>query len=359
MIKDESHRPLHLDLSASRYHPRLRAKHPVPGNETMTKHDDIAAVVIGRNEGERLRACLNSLVGQVRHLVYVDSGSTDGSIEFSESVGATVVALDLSIPFTAARARNAGFEKALELGGAKYVQFVDGDCCVQPGWLDIARTKLSENSDIAVVSGRVRERYPEASVYNRLCDAEWDRPVGETKSCGGNAMMRVDAFEALGGFEDSLIAGEEPELCIRLRRAGWKIYRLDAEMVLHDAAMTRFSQFWKRARRGGFAASEGVAIHGGPPEYHGVATVGRALIWGLALPAAILTGAFVTTPWVLLLLILYPLQVLRLAARSGAGEPKWEKAIFLTIGKFAEAQGCIEYCWRRVTRGRAQLIEYK
>ena len=68
----------------------------------------IAVVVIGRNEGERLRQCLMSIDKGVAGIVYVDSGSTDQSIALAESLGAQVVELDASIPFTAARARNVG-----------------------------------------------------------------------------------------------------------------------------------------------------------------------------------------------------------------------------------------------------------
>jgi glycosyltransferase involved in cell wall biosynthesis len=76
---------------------------------------DIAAIAIGRNEGERLVRCFASLQGRVGLIVYVDSGSTDGSVAAAQDSGAEVVALDLSVPFTAARARNAGLARVLEL----------------------------------------------------------------------------------------------------------------------------------------------------------------------------------------------------------------------------------------------------
>ena len=157
----------------------------------------IDAVVIGRNEGTRLIACLTSLRGQVRRLIYVDSGSTDGSVEAARDLGAEVVSLDMSQKFTAARARNAGL--AHLDGDSTYVQLVDGDCEVVPGWIDAAVTKLESDPKLAVVCGRRRERHPEASVYNRLCDHEWDTPVGPAKACGGDAMMRLSALREVGG----------------------------------------------------------------------------------------------------------------------------------------------------------------
>lgn len=311
----------------------------------------IGAVVIGRNEGARLIRCLRSLQGQVQQLIYVDSGSTDGSAEAARGLGAEVVDLDLSRPFTAARARNAGL--AALRGGIELVQFVDGDCEVDPGWIPAAAEFLRTRPRAAAACGRRRERFPQASVYNRLCDAEWDTPVGEAAACGGDALMRVAAVYTAGGYRDSLIAGEEPELCLRLRRAGWQIWRLDAEMTLHDAQMLRFGQWWNRSRRAGHAFAEGAALHGAGPERHWRTETRRALAWGAALPAAIAAAGLVSPP-LLLAALIYPAQVLRLSRRMG-----YERALFSVLGKFAEASGALEYYWRR-RRGTARgILEYK
>ena len=122
-------------------------------------------------------------------------------------------------------------------GQLRYVQFVDGDCMLQAGWMEAAVALLEQHTDWAAVCGRLREREPGASIYNRLCDLEWDRPVGRTEHCGGIFMARVTAFEAVGGFDATLGAGEEPELCRRLHRAGWQTHRVDTPMALHDADM--------------------------------------------------------------------------------------------------------------------------
>lgn len=241
---------------------------PRPGPDREAPPGRVGAVIIGRNEGARLLACLDSFPDWVRPLVYVDSGSTDGSVAAARAAGAEVMALDMSQPFTAARARNAGFARMRELGTPDFVQFVDGDCRIQPGWIEAAEAFLASRPEVAVVCGRRREIRPDASVWNRLCDAEWDTPVGEARACGGDALMRVDAVAGVGGYDPSLIAGEEPELCVRLRQAGWKVWRIDREMTLHDAAMTRVGQWWKRTRRGGHAFAEGAAMHGAPPERH-------------------------------------------------------------------------------------------
>ncbi len=248
----------------------------------------VGVVVIGRNEGERLRRCLASTAAQMTALVYVDSGSTDGSPELARSMGAAVVGLDMSQPFTAARARNAGFAQLRTLlPSVEFVQFVDGDCEVAPAWIETARNFLQSHADVAAVCGRRRERFPERSVYNLMCDIEWDTPVGETKACGGDVLMRVAALQQAGGYRDTLIAGEEPELCLRMRARGWRIWRLDAEMTLHDAAMLRFGQWWRRSQRAGFAYAEGMRLHGATPERHWVREGVSALAWGAGLPLAV------------------------------------------------------------------------
>lgn len=312
----------------------------------------VDAVVIGRNEGARLVACLGSLRGQVRRLVYVDSGSTDGSAAAAAALGARVVALDMTQPFTAARARNAGLA-ALAGDPPDLVQFVDGDCEVQPGWLPAALAFLAARPDVVAVCGRRRERHPEASVWNRLCDREWDTPVGEAAACGGDALMRHAALAAVGGYDPALIAGEEPDLCLRLRRAGGRIWRLDAEMTLHDAAMTRFGQWWQRSRRAGHAFAEGAWKHRAGPERHWRRETRRAVLWGAGVPVAALLAGLVH-PAGLALLLVWPVQVLRLLPRLGP-----EGALFTVLGKLPEAQGAIGFHLGRLRGRRRGLIEYK
>lgn len=321
----------------------------------MTTSQDIGIVIIGRNEGQRLLRCLASVKARAKSVVYVDSGSDDGSQNAAVNLGAELVVLDPNTAFTAAKARNVGFSALMRKSDPpKYVQFIDGDCELQPGWIDTAFTFLENHKDIAVVCGRRKERFPEASIYNRLIDQEWDTSIGEALSCGGDALMRTDALHGVSGFNPDLIAGEEPELCVRLRAKGWKIWRLDAEMTLHDAELLRLSQWWKRNKRAGFAFAEGAAMHGRTPERHGVRETTSALVWGLALPALAVLGTALT-PWSILLLLAWPLQVVRLALR----ENDWAHAFFLTLGKLPEASGVLSYAWTRLRGMKATLIEYK
>lgn len=322
----------------------------------MNVRSDIAVVAIGRNEGARLLSCLASLKGRAEPVVYVDSGSDDGSVAAARAAGALVVELDLSRPFTAARARNAGYAKLRDAApDGAYVQFIDGDCELDPNWFDTATAALAADPDLAVVCGRRREKFPEATLWNRITDDEWNSPVGPARACGGDALMRRAAVNAVDGFREDLIAGEEPEMCFRMRARGWKILRIDAEMTLHDADMTRFSQWWQRSRRAGHTYAEGVALHGRSPERYKRTELRRTLLWGGVLPAVTVLGAGLISPLLLVLGLAYPLQVLRLRLR---GRP-WADAGLLVLGKFAELQGALGYWRGRLAGRRHTLIEYK
>lgn len=323
----------------------------------------VGLVVIGRNEGERLRQCLRSVLGKVALAVYVDSGSTDGSVEVARSLEVDVVELDLSTPFTAARARNAGFHYLLDTDPQiELVQFVDGDCEIAEAWLDQAQRQLSIRQDVAIVCGRRRERFPQSTIYNRLLDMEWDTPIGETKACGGDAMMRVVAFNQVGGFNPALVAGEEPELCVRLRQNGWTILRLDAEMTLHDGQMIQFNQWWKRATRAGHAYAEGAWLHGRGSEGHWARESLSIWSWGLLLPLLALGAAWSTQGLSLLLVVAYPLQIYRIynsKRQDTAPKDAMLYALFCVLSKFPQLQGQTKFHLERLTNQRSRLIEYK
>ena len=338
------------------------------GNDVLTSHPvskthraGIGAVAIGRNEGERLKRCLASLSVGNAAVVYVDSGSDDGSPEWARAQAAEVVELDLGVPFTAARARNAGFRRLREVAPAlAFVQFVDGDCEISEGWQQAALAFMDKHPDVAAVAGRLRERAPGKSIYNWLCDHEWDGPAGEVRACGGIVVVRAIALDDVRGFRDDLIAGEEPELCVRLRAKGWRIWRLDAEMALHDADMTRFSQWWRRATRAGYAFAQGAHLHGAPPERHWVWESRRARLWGVWLPLACLACSVLLWPWGAAAWLIYPAQVLRQTVRNaGSLAERATLALFQVLARFPEGLGQIKFLRDRLLGRTARLIEYK
>lgn len=318
------------------------------------------AVVIGRNEGVRLKRCIASL-GAAELVVYVDSGSTDGSAKWACDHRAEVVELDNKLPFTAARARNTGFKRIRDLDPTlAYVQFIDGDCELITDWPENAISFLTDRRDVAIACGGLRERHPDRSIYNWLCDREWQGPAGEVRVCGGIAMMRVDALAAIGGYRDDLIAGEEPELCVRLRGAGWHIWKLSDEMALHDAAIIRFGQWWRRALRSGYAFAQGAYLHGSRPDRHWVWESGRAWLWGVFLPLACLNASVMFPPWGSLTWLIYPIQLLRQTVRNrGSLGDRATLAFFQLLMRFPEVCGQIKFLRDRLAGRQARLIEYK
>jgi GT2 family glycosyltransferase len=314
-------------------------------------------VAIGRNEGERLRRCLQSVPAGIP-TVYVDSGSSDGSVTLAQDLNVEVVQLDLARPFTAARARNEGFDRVLERWpDTRLVQFVDGDCEIERGWIEQASAFLRENPAAGAVCGRRRERHPDASFYNGLCDREWDTPVGQSHSCGGDALVRIDALRDVGGYDPALTAGEEPELCARLRSRGWTIWRLDAPMTIHDAAMYRFRQWWLRAVRSGYGYAQvwhKTASSSNSPALY-TRELARAFGWTAGIAILGLLLCIVIGPvGVVLPVVLWAAQFARLSLLAGA-----RTAIHLMVGKFAETLGALKYGLALLKRHREDAIFYK
>lgn len=326
---------------------------------------EIGVVAIGRNEGERLRRCLESLSDQGLTIVYVDSNSDDGSVGLARSMGVEVVELDMTRPFTAARARNEGFDRLCQLTPeVRYVQFVDGDCEVAPGWLAKARDVLDQHPEVGVVCGRRLERFPESSVYNKLADFEWNTPVGEASACGGDALMRVEAVQKVGGYNPAIIAAEDDEACLRIRREGWKVLRIDAEMTRHDMAMTRFRQWWRRCSRAGHAYAEGSAMYGKAPERHFVRQTRSTIVWGLLVPLIILALAWPTRGLSFALLAGYLFLYHRtrryyMVQRGWSAKDAGLYAFWIVLAKFPQAMGLLRYWFNRLSGKRSQVIEYR
>jgi hypothetical protein len=210
--------------------------------------------------------------------------------------------------------------------------------------MEAALAELAAHQRAAVVCGRRRERWPERSIYNRLADLEWDRPAGETKSCGGDALFRVEALTQVQGFDASIVAGEEPELCRRLRQAGWTIRRIAVEMTLLDAATFRFSQWWKRQVRSGYGMMDVATRFNQNPEPLFVDQIQSARLWGILSP-------------------LMPLQMARLAFKIHPHLANWKDAAaygFLTMaGKWGHLIGQWRYKRDRSSGKNTRLIEYK
>jgi cellulose synthase/poly-beta-1,6-N-acetylglucosamine synthase-like glycosyltransferase len=322
-------------------------------------HRRVGFVVIGRNEGERLGQSLRTLRAVSNQVVYVDSGSSDGSVDLARDLGAIAVELDDSAPHTAARGRNAGFHEIRKrFPACEFVQFIDGDCILEPGWLESATRFLDDNPKAAVACGRRIEAHPDESLYNRLIDEEWNTPVGRAEYSGGDSLVRVSAFEQIGGFRPELKAGEEPEMTTRLRAEGWEIWRIDAPMTIHDARIHRFGQWWTRSVRGGFGYAEVWSTTAQLPRRAFDAQLRRAFFWSLGVPLIVVIAALlIGRPIVLLALpLIYAAQILRMTVRRGVSVPALQSAGMVMLAKLPETIGALNYFLGRKSN---RLADYK
>jgi len=332
----------------------------------VTDASCVGIVVIGRNEGERLIDCLKSVQGVGCPLVYVDSGSVDGSAKRAQEFCETVVELDPRRAFSAARARNEGFAALMHAHPEiAFVQFVDGDCTLLPGWLERACEAVDADGARAVVIGRLVELRPEASIYNHLCALEWQSPDGELGNSGmlgGIMFVRTSVFARLNGFNENVIAGEDSEFAVRVAGAGFKVTKISAKMATHDADIRRFGQWWRRAVRSGHAIAQRFSLST-PGVARDCARERRSvLVWGIALPLAILLLAPFTYGASLLLAAGYlvldrRIQRYRLAQGDSRSDARLY-ARFVVLGKFAEAIGLIRFHINNFA-GRFRIIEYK
>jgi glycosyltransferase involved in cell wall biosynthesis len=328
-------------------------------------NNQVGVVVIGRNEGSRLIRSLASLAEQSDRIVYVDSGSTDDSVQQAIALGTHVVQMDLSKPFTASRARNAGFAALVEQWpDITKVQFVDGDCQILPDWLADASAALDQDPKRVAVCGWGREIHPEHSVYNRICQVEWRMgSAGEVGAFGGLVMIQRAAFEAVGGFDDAVVAAEDDELAFRLRGNGGVIFKLDRDCFAHDANILRFGQWWKRAQRSGYAYAQVSSMHGLGPEKKFVKELKRTNVWGMVAPAVAVVGAPFTRGLSLGVLARYPVvaaRATRVAQGRGsslADSMAW--GISCAFAVFPQVVGAQQF-FRNRRRGQThQMIEYK
>lgn len=323
----------------------------------------LGVVVIGRNEAPRLARALAALHGQPGSVVYVDSGSSDGSPEIAQRAGIRVVPLTEG-PYSAAKGRTAGVDRlSAEIPNLRYIQFIDGDCAIADGWLAEGVAFLDAHPDAAAVVGRLREENAGSSMLIRLVEVEWDLPEGETDVIGGISLMRLDALQRAGGWRSDLVAGEELDLSSRLRASGYTLHRLARDMCRHDIGITRLSEFWKRSVRTGHSYAQLAALHHatGPRRWLR-RTIGH-VFYGLLLPLVGVIALVVYWPAALIVLTIYGLLVVRMGLwRLRRNDPlpvALSYAVLTTVCKVAAGLGVLKFLKSSLTGRRSSLIEYK
>jgi hypothetical protein len=135
-------------------------------------------------------------------------------------------------------------------------------------------------------------------------------------------------------------------------------------MTIHDAAITKFSQWFKRAARSGHATAERAAIHGAHPERPGVKETASNLVWGVGIPSAIAATLLTLGPAVAgatgasaFSYLFY--KSYRFERKRRPAEEARLYAAACVAGKFPEAIGALSYLRNRMMGKQSVLIEYK
>ncbi len=322
----------------------------------------VGLVIIGRNEARNLSLTLPRLPKNLPAVLFVDSNSSDESVAIARANNIAVLELDMSVPFTAARARNSGFHEITKSHPElEYIQFLDGDCELDASFLEKAFHHCNKYANTGIVVGRNRERYPEKTVFNAICDVEWNTPVGEILGCGGIFFIRKSLFESVGGFDESIIAAEDTELCLRVRQAGKKIFRIDAEMSLHDANMTSLKQWWIRSLRAGHAFADCRHRYRDKSEQMFVKESQRSWIFGSYFFLVLMLALSIDWKFSFLLLF-YPVQMIRIRRTLPSRIPEYQRtpySVSCALAYVPQLFGQLKFHLNRLLNRQSLIIEHK
>ncbi len=322
------------------------------------EHPFLSIVVIGLNEAAHLEACLRSAQeaswpSSKKEVLYVDSGSTDGSMEIAQGAGVRVLRLEDPKP-NASKGRNLGWKNAQ----GELVQFLDGDMELHPDWLERGWTFLEDHPDVGLVAGIVSERHPE-NIFCRLFQLDWGDPKdGPVKVVGGAALYKMEALKKTGGFDPSLGGGEEPELCWRLRnRHGLSAWMLAVPMATHDLAMSTVGQWWRRAVRDGKSFAAVATRFFGTSDPLWRKHLINLLLVGSSLPLALLLSFLLSSflPLLIFFLVLGGLiarKALQWGKKTGDAKLGLLYGLHVYLGKFPLALGAWSYLLKRIFSGR-------
>jgi glycosyltransferase involved in cell wall biosynthesis len=328
----------------------------------------LSVIIIGRNEGQRLVDCIHSVQAMSEppaemEIIYIDSDSTDGSPQRAQALGVQVEIVHPQRP-AAAIGRNAGWR----LAKAPFILFLDGDTLLHPNFVKVALSHFQQNPQLAIVWGHRRELYPNASPYQRVLDLDWVYPPGLSDFCGGDALMRRHVLAEVDGYNPQLIAGEEPEMCARIRARGYTILHIDQPMTLHDLAITRWTQYWRRASRTGHAYAEIFNLLRNTATPLWQRETRKNLLHANVLVDIFIVGLGITLLFHTLWPLFFSIALLVLLCLRSAWKARWKSNDWWTLllygvhSQFQQipiALGQLSYYYHRVLGQRRRLIEYK
>lgn len=328
-------------------------------------------VIIGRNEAHHLEWSLRSVLHEGLPCVYADCLSRDASLPIARKLKIPVVMVSGEM-LTAAKARNTGFNcLTAQFPSLEYIQFLDGDCQLKANWIATAVKILDENPRLAAISGILEERYPHAGLFHRLAAIEWHLAFQAPHRCGGVTLFRASALRDADGFNDVIRAGEEPELCHRLRQRGWEFKKVELPMATHDLGHASWRTWCRRQMRNGGGALQVYRLHAHEPQPLLRSYLFSIALWTLAGPltaliatvAAGLAVGFAAGLIVLMAACLgYVWQAWRIRAyvrRHGIGNSALVYSCMALAGKFPELLGVLFYTFEERFKGKPSLLSQK
>jgi GT2 family glycosyltransferase len=242
---------------------------------------DVAVVIVSHSEQAWLRACLDSVLsngGTCELEVVVVCNGQDGSADFVERAYPRVRVV---------RCENKGFAHASNIGmqtiDARYAILLNADTEVRSGTFSALVEALDLRPEVGAAgvvqvspAGDVHptiRRFPnalralgEALGYERwpvrpraFGERELDRRVYyQEQPCdwmsGSFLALRHEALREVGCLdEEYFLYSEEPDLCLRLKRAGWEVRHIPVMVVIHHAG--RESENPRLVAQGAYARS--------------------------------------------------------------------------------------------------------
>jgi glycosyltransferase involved in cell wall biosynthesis len=233
---------------------------------------ELSIVLIGKNQAWNMARLVESILTQTsqvgsREIIFVDSASTDETLQIAAQYPIHVLRLRPSQTLTPAAGRYVGYRYS----SGSMVLFVDGDMELYPGWLEHALQALRRRPDVGAVTGEIIDLPKDASTPSTR------RPEVSIGACAarsvpfaaGVAIYRRAALERAGPFNPYLQSDEEPDLCVRIRHQGFQIVRLDHPVVYHYSdAMVHMSTLVGRWRRKLYLGSgQCLRYHWGRPTF--------------------------------------------------------------------------------------------
>jgi glycosyltransferase involved in cell wall biosynthesis len=210
----------------------------------------LSVVVIGKNEEVCVARCLRSVLAAVEQvggaeIVYIDSASTDQTVEVVRSCGIRVLSLKPEWKLSPAAGRFVGFHYT----SGELVLFVDADTVVERDFLRHALPEFQQ-PEVAGVAGHLAD----VDEYGR--PLPW---IGErsehthdvTWLRGGCALYRRSAMDRAGTFNPHLTVEEEAELALRLRHYGGRLLQIPYPIGCHlrgTVATDHILRLWRHGR---------------------------------------------------------------------------------------------------------------